>query len=91
VSAKYATVVHCTSIPTESILFNIDIEAPINKNKTAVLRVFAKVFHNHLGFYGEDLKIAKLERFVDQKGKTDAFRKAFEDINGSTWTEIRTS
>jgi hypothetical protein len=87
----YATVVRCTNIPTQSILFNIDIEGPINKDKTAVLRVFAKVFYNHLGFYGEDLKIAKLERFVDQKGKTDAFRKAFEEINGSPWTESRAS
>jgi len=87
----YATVVRCTNIPTESILFNIDIEGPINKDKTAVLRVFAKVFYNHLGFYGEDLKIAKLERFVDKQGKTDAFCKAFEDINGMPWLESRSS
>ncbi|HEM3678487.1 TPA: BREX system P-loop protein BrxC [Streptococcus suis] len=87
----YATVVRCTNIPTESILFNIDIEGPINKDKTAVLRVFAKVFYNHLGFYGEDLKIAKLERFVDQQGKTTAFREAFEEINGAPWLESRAS
>ena len=60
----YATVQKCVRIPTESILFNIDIEGPINKDKTAVLRVFAKVFYNHCGFYGEDLKVAKLERFL---------------------------
>ena len=41
----YATVQKCVRIPTESILFNIDIEGPINKDKTAVLRVFAKVFY----------------------------------------------
>ena len=87
----YATVVRCTNIPTESILFNIDIEGPINKDKTAVLRVFAKVFYNHLGFYGEDLKIAKLERFVDMQGKTKEFRAAFEYINGSSWLESRDS
>jgi hypothetical protein len=52
------------NIPTESILFNYRHRGTINKDKTAVLRVFAKVFYNHLGFYGEDLKIAKLERFV---------------------------
>lgn len=85
----YATVVRCTNIPTESILFNIDIEGPINKDKTAVLRVFAKVFYNHLGFYGEDLKIAKLERFVDKLGKTEAFRRAFEEVNGASWVETR--
>lgn len=87
----YAEVVRCTNIPTESILFNIDIEGPINKDKTAVLRVFTKVFYNHLGFYGEDLKIAKLERFVDKRGKTDTFRKAFEEINGTPWVESRDS
>ena len=87
----YATVVRCTNIPTESILFNIDIEGPINKDKTAVLRVFAKVFYNHLGFYGEDLKIAKLERFVDKQGKTEAFRAAFEEVNGALWVENRAS
>jgi hypothetical protein len=87
----YATIVRCTNIPTESILFNIDIEGPINKDKTAVLRVFAKVFYNHLGFYGEDLKIAKLERFVDMRGKTDAFRKVFEEVNGAPWVESRAS
>lgn len=87
----YATVVRCTNIATESILFNIDIEGPINKDKTAVLRVFAKVFYNHLGFYGEDLKIAKLERFVDKRGKTDAFRRVFEEVNGAPWVEARAS
>ena len=87
----YATVVRCTNIPTESILFNIDIEGPINKDKTAVLRVFAKVFYNHLGFYGEDLKIAQLERFVDRQGKTDAFRQRFEKINGAPWVDARAS
>jgi len=87
----YATVVRCANIPTESILFNIDIEGPIKKDKTAVLRVLAKVFYNHLGFYGEDLKIAKLERFVDKRGKTDAFRRAFEEVNGTPWVEARAS
>ncbi len=87
----YATVIRCTNILTESILFNIDIEGPINKDKTAVLRVFAKVFYNHLGFYGEDLKIAKLERFVDKRGKTEAFRKAFEEVNGAPWLDSRAS
>ena len=87
----YATVTRCTNIPTESILFNIDIEGPINKDKTAVLRVFAKVFYNHLGFYGEDLKVAKLERFIESKGKTNEFRVIFEKVNGATWLESRES
>lgn len=87
----YAQAVKSVSVPTESILFNIDIEGPINKDKTAVLRVFAKMFYNHCGFYGDDLKIAKLERFIDEQGKTEQFRAAFEKVNGAPWVENRDS
>lgn len=74
---------------TDTILFNIDIEGSINKDKTAVLRVFAKMFYNYLGFYGENLKCAKLEQFIDKQGKTEAFRRVFEEKNGSSWVESR--
>lgn len=87
----HAQAVKCVSIPTESILFNIDIEGPINKDKTAVLRTFAKMFYNHCGFYGDDLKIAKLERFIDRQGKTEEFRQKFEEVNGGPWVETRDS
>ena len=87
----YAAAVKCVSVPTESILFNIDIEGPITKDKTAVLRVFAKMFYNHCGFYGDDLKIAKLERFIEKQGKTEQFRAAFEEVNGAPWVETRDS
>lgn len=87
----YATAVKCVSVPTESILFNIDIEGPITKDKTAVLRVFAKMFYNHCGFYGDDLKIAKLERFIEKQGKTEQFRVTFEKINGAPWIDTRDS
>ena len=87
----YATAVKCVSIPTESILFNIDIEGPILKDKTAVLRVFAKMFYKHCGFYGDDLKITKLERFIEKQGKTEQFRATFEEVNGAPWIETRDS
>lgn len=85
----YATILRCTNIPTESILFNIDIWGPIEKDKTAVLRVFAKMFYNHLGFCGGDLKVAKLEFFVDKQGKTEAFRKKIEEVRGEPWDYVR--
>ena len=74
---------------TKTILFNIDIEGSINKDKTAVLRVFAKMFYNYLGFYGENLKCAKLEQFIEKQGKTEEFRRVFEEKNGATWVESR--
>ncbi|MGN8764363.1 BREX system P-loop protein BrxC [Hornefia butyriciproducens] len=80
-----------TKVPTETILFNIDIEGFSNKDNTAVLKVFAKMFYNHLGFLGEDLKVAKLEQFVAKQGKTDDFRRVFEEKNGAPWVETRES
>lgn len=74
---------------TDTILFNIDIEGSINKDKTAVLRVFAKMFYNHLGFYGENLKVAKLEQFIEKRGMTAEFRRVFEEKNGGPWLESR--
>lgn len=74
---------------TDTILFNIDIEGSINKDKTAVLRVFAKMFYTYLGYYGENLKVAKLEQFIHRMGKTGEFRRVFEEKYGSAWVDSR--
>ena len=87
--ATFMMIDRATKCKAETILFNIDIEGSINKNKTAVLRVFAKMFYNHLGFYGENLKVALLERYIDQQGKTDEFRRVFEEKKGKPWVEQR--
>lgn len=81
----------CVKVPTRAILFNIDSKSPLTKDKTAILRVFAKVFYEHLGFYGNDLKVAKLEQFIAKSGKTAEFKAAFENVNGGTWEESRDS
>lgn len=87
--ATFMLIDKATKGETDTILFNIDIEGSINKNETAVLRVFAKMFYNYLGFYGEDLKVAKLEQFIDKQGKTEEFRRVFEEKNGQSWLETR--
>ena len=87
--ATFMLVDRATKDQTDTILFNIDIEGSINKDKTAVLRVFAKMFYNYLGFYGENLKVAKLEQFIAKKGKTEEFRRVFEEKNGAPWLESR--
>lgn len=87
--ATFMVIDKSTQAPTETILFNIDIEGPMGKNKTAVLRVFAKMFYKHLGFYGENLKVAKLEQYIDRKGKTEEFRRVFEEKNGDSWIDSR--
>lgn len=87
--ATFMLIDRATRGKTETILFNIDIEGSINKDKTAVLRVFAKMFYNHLGFFGENLKVAMLEQYIDQQGKTEEFRRIFEEKKGKPWTEQR--
>lgn len=87
--ATFMLIDRATKGETDTILFNIDIEGSINKDATAVLRVFAKMFYNYLGFYGEDLKVAKLEQFIDKQGKTEEFRRVFEEKNGQSWLESR--
>lgn len=87
--ATFMLIDRSTRGKTETILFNIDIEGSINKDKTAVLRVFAKMFYTHLGFFGENLKVAMLEQYIDQLGKTEEFRRVFESKKGKPWTEQR--
>ncbi len=87
--ATFMLIDKATRAETEAILFNVDIQSSINKDDTAVLRVMAKVFFNHLGFYGEDLKVAMLEKFIDQEGKTEEFRRVFEQKKGKPWIEQR--
>ncbi len=89
--ASFMDMDRAAKAPTDTILFNIDIEGPSNKNKTAVLRVFAKMFYNFLGFYGEDLKVARLEQYVESEGKSQLFRETFEKFAGKDWMSARKS
>lgn len=87
----YRLIQSVTQGQTDTILFNIDTEGSINKDETAVLRVFAKMFYKYLGFYGEDLKLAKLEQHIENQGKTEEFRRVFEEKNGESWLDSRDS
>ena len=81
------------SVPTQAILFNIDSKAGQWKQgdtaPTALLRGFERMFYEARGFYGEDLKLAKLEDYIDSLGKTQEFREAFEPVNGESWLQTR--
>lgn len=81
------------SVPTQAILFNIDSKAGQWKQgdtaPTALLRGFERMFYEARGFYGEDLKLAKLEDYIDSLGKTQEFREAFERVNGEPWLQAR--
>lgn len=85
----YAQLEKCASVPTESILFNIDVKSFASKDKTAILKVFARVFYEHLGFFGSSVKVARFEQSLYRRGKLDEFKQRFEEINGVSWNESR--
>lgn len=82
-------------VTAETILFNIDEKGGGYKEgstaETAVMRSIARVFYEHLGFYGRDYKLARFEKMIDDRGKTAAFREAYEDITGTPWVDDRES
>ena len=79
------------SIPSRSILFNIDQKADtISKSETdAVLSVFVKVFNEMRGYYGKQGYIAEFERDLDDRGVYADFKQAYEDIAGTPWERGR--
>ena len=76
---------------TEVILFNIDSKAEQNHNRDPILRVFLRVFNEHCGFSGDHPEVAHMERFLDDKGKYEAFKQALEAGYGLNWNEERDS
>jgi len=78
---------NAVSIPSESILFNIDQKADvISKDELdALIAVFVKVFDEHCGYYGKHPYIAQFERELDVDGQFDAFKSAFLSLAGKDW------
>ena len=79
------------SIPSRSILFNIDQKADViaKTDVDALLSVFQKVFDEMCGYYGKQPHIAQFERDLDSRGQLTAFQAAFGAIAGKTWERGR--
>lgn len=73
------------------ILFNIDSKADAtSKNqKDSIVKVFQKVFDEHLGYFGTVPAIAEFERTLDEQGSYLAFQQAFQEASGFAWQEAR--
>lgn len=79
------------SIPSRSILFNIDQKADVisKTDIDALLSVFQKVFDEMCGYYGKQPHIAQFERDLDSRGQLSAFRAAFQSVAGKSWDRGR--
>jgi len=79
------------SIPSKSILFNIDQKADvISKTQIdALLAVFVKVFDEMCGYFGKQGHIAQFERDLDSRGLYEQFKSEYEKVAGRTWQRGR--
>jgi len=86
-----ADIINSTRFPSESILFNIDQQAQITskQEEDALLRVFYKVFNDHLGYFGAQRHVADFERWIDQEGIYKKFQENFEKATGEFWSNAR--
>ena len=79
------------SIPSRSILFNIDQKADVISKEQidALLSVFQKVFDEMCGYYGKQPHIAQFERDLDSRGVLANFQEAYQAIAGKPWERGR--
>jgi len=87
----YADIERASRVECETILFNIDSKSPLGMktDKEAILKVFLKVFYEHLGYYGDDFKVAELEKFLNREGVLEQFKTDFAKIKGEPWEDRR--
>lgn len=87
--ASFMAIDKAVQYETETILFNIGVASNGGNETAPVVRVFAKKFYSHLGFYGDNLKVTMLEQYIEQEGKTEKFRRVFEQKKGKPWLDQR--
>lgn len=80
-----------SSVPSKSILFNIDQKADIisKSSEDALLSVFVKVFDESCGYYGKQGYIAQFERQLDERGLLGSFKTKYNELSGKSWERGR--
>jgi hypothetical protein len=85
----FADVKRAVASNTDVILFNIDSKADTKAGRDAILSVFLKVLNEMQGFCPDHPHIAHMERYLQGKGKLEAFQQAFQEASGSSWQQER--
>src|ERR1700730_10320190 len=78
----FADIKRAVAVDTDVILFNIDSKADHRTGRDLILRVFLKVLNELQGYSGDHPHIAHMARYLDSKGKLDAFHTAYEMYTG---------
>jgi hypothetical protein len=87
----YADIKRAVAADTDVILFNIDSKADhgSGKGRDLILRVFLRVLNELQGYSGDHPHIANMERYLESKGKYQAFQSAYERHTGQNWVDER--
>lgn len=88
----YYDMKRATTVPTETILFNIDSKSAKDSKdkKDGIVEIFLKVFNEKLGYCPEVAWLADIERTFDKDGIYEDFKREFKNISGCDWTNVRT-
>ncbi len=80
-----------TSIPSRSILFNIDqkFDGIGGDHSAPILEVFVKVLNELQGYYGKQGYIARFEHDLDVRGDFVPFKETYLRVNGAAWEKDR--
>ena len=84
----FAQMKKATSIPSESILFNI-VQYNQNNQDEPILHIFQRKFYEHCGYYGINPKIAAFEMELDKEGLLDKFKETLFKNSGKNWEDAR--
>lgn len=78
-----------TSVPTETILFNIDSKSSkdTKQRKDGIVEVFLKVFNESQGYSANYPNLADIERYLDKNGKYEEFKRIIASESGVSWEE----
>lgn len=79
------------SIPSRSILFNIDqkFDGVGGNHSAPILEVFVKVLNELQGYFGKQGYIARFEHDLDVRGDYLPFQETYLRLNGATWERDR--
>lgn len=74
---------------TDVVLFNIDSKADNRAGRDAILAVFLKVLNELQNYSGDHPHVAHMERYLDGKGRLQAFQDAYHALTQTNWTDER--
>ena len=83
----YADIKRAASVPTETILFNIDTKSAqeTKLKESGIVDVFLKVFNEKLGYSSEFPNFADIERYFDSIGKYEEYKNSVCSKLDLTW------